>query len=99
MDARPLALQVFPQGKLVSLLRCDCLALESLSFSILNFYDIFNKIIVMQLADLVEGFNLQAPWRNHPLLLLSGVGTNAIEFDLSSYRKLTFSHAIPFCIA
>uniref|UniRef100_F6HEV1 Uncharacterized protein n=1 Tax=Vitis vinifera TaxID=29760 RepID=F6HEV1_VITVI len=30
----------------------------------------------------------QAPPRNHPLLLLSGVGTNAIGFDLSPGRRM-----------
>lgn len=32
----------------------------------------------------------QAPQRNHPLLLLSGVGTNAIGYDLSPEVTVTF---------
>jgi hypothetical protein len=32
----------------------------------------------------------QAPVRNHPLMLLSGVGTNAVGFDLSPGVSLVF---------
>ena len=35
------------------------------------------------LFPLIKSSPLQAPTRNHPLLLLSGVGTNAIGYDLS----------------
>lgn len=34
-------------------------------------------------ADLVLAWFVQAPKRNHPLMLLSGVATNAVGFDLS----------------
>lgn len=33
---------------------------------------------------------MQAPVRNHPLMLLSGVGTNAVGFDLSPGVSLVF---------
>jgi len=33
---------------------------------------------------------VQAPVRNHPLMLLSGVGTNAVGFDLSPGVSLVF---------
>lgn len=36
--------------------------------------------------------DVQAPQRNHPLLLLSGVGTNAIGYDLSP--EVNYSHKL-----
>lgn len=46
---------------------------------------------------------LQAPSRNHPLLLLSGVGTNAIGYDLSPgviilLLLIFFGHNCGVCI-
>jgi hypothetical protein len=38
---------------------------------------------------------MQAPKRKHPVLMLSGIGTNAIGFDLdSSVSLLPFSSAL-----
>jgi len=39
--------------------------------------------VVVVLKDISFCMCFQAPMRNHPLLLLSGVATNAIGYDLS----------------